>query len=82
MPLRKINKIIAHNTIDNFNLKNNKALSFIFEQYNIKKKITVEDLGFLIGPIINAGEDSIIQNMVLNYYLQMIMKLLKIDLLN
>jgi len=55
MPMRKINKIIARNTIDNFNLKNNKALSFIFDQYNIKKKITVEDLGFLIGPIINAG---------------------------
>jgi single-stranded-DNA-specific exonuclease len=55
MPLRKINKIISHNTIDNFNLKKNKALSFIFEQYNIKKSINVEDLGFLIGPIINAG---------------------------
>ena len=55
MPLRKINKIISLNTIDNFNLKKNKALSFIFEQFNIKKKITVEDLGFLIGPIINAG---------------------------
>ncbi|MDC0125373.1 single-stranded-DNA-specific exonuclease RecJ [Candidatus Pelagibacter sp.] len=55
MPLRKINKIIAHNTIDNFNLKNNRALSYIFDQYNLKKKITIEDLGFLIGPIINAG---------------------------
>jgi len=55
MPLRKINKIISHNTIYNFNLKKNSALSFIFDQFNIKKKITVEDLGFLIGPIINAG---------------------------
>ena len=55
MPLRKINKIISLNTIDNFNLKKNKAFFFIFEQYNIKKKITVEDLAFLIGPIINAG---------------------------
>ena len=55
MPLRKINKIISNNTINNFNLKKNTALSFIFEQFNIKKKITVEDLGFLIGPIINAG---------------------------
>jgi len=55
MPLRKINKIIAHNTLKDFNLKNNKALSFIFDQYNIKRKITVVDLGFLIGPIINAG---------------------------
>ena len=55
MPLRKINKIISLNTIDNFNLKKNKAFFFIFEQYNIKKKITIEDLAFLIGPIINAG---------------------------
>ena len=38
MPLRKINKIISLNTINDFNLKKNKALSFIFEQYNIKKK--------------------------------------------
>ena len=55
MPLRKINKIIARNTLDNYNLKNNTALDFIFDQYNLKKKITIEDLGFLIGPIINAG---------------------------
>ena len=55
MPLRKINKIIARNSIYNFNIKDNAALNFIFDQYNIKKKITVEDLGFLIGPIINAG---------------------------
>ena len=55
MPLRKINKLISINTINDFNLKKNKALDFIFEQYNIKKKINVEDLGFLIGPIINAG---------------------------
>ncbi|WP_435098515.1 single-stranded-DNA-specific exonuclease RecJ [Candidatus Pelagibacter bacterium nBUS_27] len=55
MPLRKINKIIARNTIDDFNLKDNAVFSYIFDQYNLKKKITVDDLGFLIGPIINAG---------------------------
>jgi len=55
MPLRKINKIIASNTIDNFNIKNHIALNYIFDQYNLKKKITIDDLGFLIGPIINAG---------------------------
>jgi len=55
MPLRKINKIIAHNTIDDFNIKNNLALNYIFDQYNLKKKLTIDDLGFLIGPIINAG---------------------------
>lgn len=55
MPLRKINKILARNAIYDFNLKNNLALSCIFKQYDLKKKITVEDLGFLIGPIINSG---------------------------
>ena len=55
MPLRKINKIIARNTIDNFNLKNNAALSYIFDQFNLKKKLSIVDLGFFIGPIINAG---------------------------
>src|SRR6056300_1270728 len=55
MPLRKINRIIAQNTIDDFNIKNYEAFNFIFEQYNLKKKLTIDDLGFLIGPIINAG---------------------------
>ena len=55
MPLRKINRIIAHNAIDSFNIKNYVALNHIFEQYNLKKKLTIDDLGFLIGPIINAG---------------------------
>ena len=55
MPLRKINMIIARNTINNFKIQNNLALEYIFEQYNLKKKLTVDDLGFLIGPIINSG---------------------------
>jgi single-stranded-DNA-specific exonuclease len=55
MPLRKINKVLARITIDNFILKENVALDYIFKQYDLKKKLTVDDLGFLIGPIINAG---------------------------
>ena len=55
MPLRKINKIIGRNTIDNFKIQNNLALNHIFQQYNLKKKLTIDDLGFLIGPIINSG---------------------------
>ena len=55
MPLRKINKIIARNTIENFKIQNNLALNHIFEQFNLKKKLTTDDLGFLIGPIINSG---------------------------
>jgi len=55
MPLRKINRIIAQNTINNFNITNYSALNYIFKEYNLKKKLTIDDLGFLIGPIINAG---------------------------
>ena len=55
MPLRKINKIIAQNTIDDFDLKDNFPLKYIFNQFSLKKKISVDDLGYLIGPIINSG---------------------------
>jgi single-stranded-DNA-specific exonuclease len=36
MPLRKINKIIARNTIDNFKIQNNLALSYIFEKFGVE----------------------------------------------
>ena len=55
MPLRKINKIIASNVIKNFNIKDNAAFNFIFNKFGINKKLSIDDLGFLIGPIINAG---------------------------
>src|SRR6056300_170016 len=59
MPLRKINKIIISNTINKFNLKDNLAIDTIFNQLKIKKKISIDDLGFLIGPIIKKPKSSI-----------------------
>ena len=55
MPLRKFNKILASNVIRNFKLENNLAFKTIFDQLCLKKKLTVDDLGYLIGPIINSG---------------------------
>jgi single-stranded-DNA-specific exonuclease len=55
MPLRKFNKILASNVIRNFEIKNNLAFQTIFNQLGLKKKLTVDDLGFLVGPIINSG---------------------------
>ena len=55
MPLRKFNKILASNVIRNFEIKNNLAFKIIFNQLGLKKKLTVDDLGFLVGPIINSG---------------------------
>ncbi len=55
MPLRKINKIIGLKVIKEFNIKDNAALNYLLYQNNLKRKITIEDLSFIIGPIINAG---------------------------
>ena len=55
MPLRKINKIIALTTLNKFNIRKNIALNHILKKYDLKKKLTIDDLGFLIGPIINSG---------------------------
>ncbi|WP_435149718.1 single-stranded-DNA-specific exonuclease RecJ [Candidatus Pelagibacter bacterium nBUS_32] len=55
MPLRKLNKILSSNVLKNFKMENNLAFKTIFNELSLKKKLTVEDLGFLIGPIINSG---------------------------
>ena len=55
MSLRKINKIIASDVINNFNIKDNQAFNYLFQQFEINRKLNVGDLGYLIGPIINAG---------------------------
>ena len=55
MPLRKINKIIASNVINNFKQNENIVFNLLFEQIGIKKKLTIDDLGYLVGPIINSG---------------------------
>jgi single-stranded-DNA-specific exonuclease len=55
MPLRKFNKILATDVIKNFKIENNLAFKTIFNQLGLKKKLATDDLGFLIGPIINSG---------------------------
>ncbi|MDB4081687.1 single-stranded-DNA-specific exonuclease RecJ [Candidatus Pelagibacter sp.] len=55
MPLRKLNRLIALNALKNFNIDNNPALAELFILNNKTNKLNINDLGFLIGPIINAG---------------------------
>ena len=55
MPLRRINKIIANYTIKNFVIEKNIAIKTLFDLLGLKKKLTINDLGYLIGPIINSG---------------------------
>ncbi len=55
MPLRKINRYIALNLIKNFKIKDNIVFKTLYELCEKKNNLTIEDLGFFIGPIINSG---------------------------
>ncbi|QIZ20362.1 single-stranded-DNA-specific exonuclease RecJ [Candidatus Pelagibacter giovannonii] len=55
MPLRKLNRLIALNALKSFDIKKNLPLNAIFELNEKKNKININDLGYLIGPILNAG---------------------------
>ena len=55
MPIRNINRILAINVLKNFNLNNNFVLSNLFKILKIKKKIELDDLGFIIAPILNSA---------------------------
>ena len=55
MPLRKINRLIALNALRKFDITKNQPLNTLFELNNKKNKININDLGYLIGPILNSG---------------------------
>ena len=55
MPLRKINRTIAINILKNFDIKKNLTIDTLFKLKNKKNRITIDDLGFLVGPIINSA---------------------------
>ena len=55
MPLRKLNREIALNVIKKFDITKNLAFNSLFKLTNKKSKLTINDLGYFIGPIINSG---------------------------
>ena len=55
MPLRKLNRLIALNALKNFDITKNLPLNTLFKLHEKKNKIDINDLGYLIGPILNAG---------------------------
>jgi len=55
MPLRKLNRLIALTALKNFDITKNLPLNTLFKLHNKKNKININDLGYLIGPILNAG---------------------------
>ena len=55
MPLRKINRYLSHNVLSKYDVNKNFIISNIFKLKNLKKKIDINDLGYLIAPIINSA---------------------------
>ena len=55
MPLRKLNRLIAQYTLKNFDMTKNLPLKTLFALNDKRNKININDLGYLIGPILNAG---------------------------
>jgi len=55
MPIRKLNRIIALVALKNFDIYKNIAFNELFKLNKKNHKININDLGYLIGPILNAG---------------------------
>ena len=55
MPIRKLNRLIAIDALNNFDIEKNLPIKTLFDLNNKKNKISINDLGYLIGPILNAG---------------------------
>jgi single-stranded-DNA-specific exonuclease len=55
MPLRKLNRLIALVALRNFDINQNIAFNELFNRCNKKNKLSINDLGYLVGPILNAG---------------------------
>jgi single-stranded-DNA-specific exonuclease len=64
MPLREINRFLALDVLNNFDLNKNLILKKFFEIHKIKKKVDIDDLGFFIGPIFNSAGRMSTANMV------------------
>jgi single-stranded-DNA-specific exonuclease len=65
MPLRKLNRIIAIHVLKT-KINKNYLFNKVFEIMNIKKKVVINDFGFLIGPILNAAGRLKDPNIVVN----------------
>ena len=55
MPLRKLNRLISIIALKEFDIKENYLIKKIYDLSRKKNRIDINDLGFLIGPILNAG---------------------------
>jgi single-stranded-DNA-specific exonuclease len=55
MPLRKLNRLISQIVLKKFDINKHQIFKVLFTLNKKKNKLTINDLGYLIGPILNAG---------------------------
>ena len=55
MPIRGINKILSKKVLSEFDINKNFVLKNISKKLNIKKKLELYELGYKIGPVVNAA---------------------------
>ena len=55
MPLRKLNRLIALKALKEFDINENFAFKKIYNLADKRNKVCIDDLGYLIGPILNSG---------------------------
>jgi len=55
MPLRYINRIVTKYVLENFDINKNYFFKKLFEISKINRPLNIDDLGFLIGPMINSS---------------------------
>ena len=55
MPIRGINRILSLNVLNNFKVKDNLIFNYLFDYLNIKKKLELDLLGYIIAPIFNSA---------------------------
>ena len=55
MPIRKINRLLAIKTIKNFKINEDIIFTNISKILKFKKKLEIEELGYLIAPIFNSA---------------------------
>ena len=55
MPIRNLNRLIAKKLLSIFQVNNDPIIKEIFKQLDKNNKLTINDLGYIIGPILNSG---------------------------
>ncbi len=55
MPLRKLNRLISISALKKFKINDSTVIAELYKLTNKNNKININDLSYLIGPILNAG---------------------------